>query len=79
MKKLPLICLSFLLCFAFSNIYAQEKTYEVYVGKINNKLNITFVFATIVDGCGSTTYNAMYKYDGRENWIYLNIAHTLKD
>lgn len=64
---------------AFIKLNAQEIGSEVYTGFMNENIPITLYLQAQANECnGEIYYVGMYQYDGKSNWLQLNISQNNK-
>jgi hypothetical protein len=66
---------TFLLLITMVTANAQEIKSEVYEGKIDGKTPLTLYLQSYENGCTTDPmYNGMYKYNGKSEWLQVNIT-----
>lgn len=78
MKKLFFVLVA-LLC--SSGLFAQQPVQgQLYKGTIDGKMAVTMYVKLLENNCGGDpAYMGMYRYNGKSNWLQLNIDYNEKD
>ncbi|MBJ2176455.1 hypothetical protein JBL43_19550 [Aureibaculum sp. A20] len=77
MKKITTTLI--LVIISFINLNAQEFKFEEYKGTMNDSVSIVLYLRSTEHECSAEImYQGMYKYDGINNWLQVNITQNDK-